>query len=93
MHELTGLVVRNGRTGWYLRVLKQGWIEAQMPVAVIERPNPDWSIARANEILHHRKTDLPVTLELADVPRLANSWVEELRERAERLRAPSAIGL
>jgi hypothetical protein len=36
---------------------------------------------------------LPVTLELADVPRLANSWVEELRERAERLRAPSAMGL
>ena len=31
--------------------------------------------------------DLPLTLELADVPRLADSWVEELRERAERLRA------
>jgi MOSC domain-containing protein YiiM len=93
MYELTGLVVRNGRTGWYLRVLKQGWIEARMPVLLIERPNPDWSIARANEILHHRKKDLPVTLELADVPRLADSWVEELRERAERLRAPSAMGL
>jgi len=31
-----------------------------------------------------------LTLELADVPRLANAWVEELRERAERLRVPSA---
>jgi MOSC domain-containing protein YiiM len=28
MHELTGLVVRNGRSGWYLRVLEEGWIEA-----------------------------------------------------------------
>ncbi len=92
MHELVGLVVRNGRTGWYLRVLKQGWIEAQMLVVLIERPNPEWSIARANEILHHRKTDLPVTLKLADVPGLAGSWVEELRERAERLRARSAMG-
>jgi hypothetical protein len=35
-------------------------------------------------ILHHRKMDLPLTLELAGVPRLADSWVEELRERAER---------
>jgi MOSC domain-containing protein YiiM len=78
MHELVGLVVRNGRTGWYLRVLEQGWIEARMPVTPIERPNPAWSIVRSNEILHHRKTDLPLTLELAD------SWVEELRERAER---------
>jgi MOSC domain-containing protein YiiM len=91
MHELTALVVRNGRSGWYLRVLEQGWIEAQLPVALIERPNPQWSIARANEVLHHRKTDLPLTLELAEVQRLASSWVEELRERAERLRAPGAL--
>jgi MOSC domain-containing protein YiiM len=92
MHELVRLVVHNGRTGWYLRVLEQGWIEVQAPVVLIARPNPAWPIARANEILHHRRTDLPLTLELADVPGLANSWVEELRERAERLRAPSVLG-
>jgi len=90
MHELTGLVVRNGRSGWYLRVLEPGWIEAGMPVALMERPSPDWPIARANEILHHRKTDLRLALELANVPRLANSWVGELRERAERLSTPVA---
>jgi MOSC domain-containing protein YiiM len=92
MHELTGLVVSNGRSGWYLRVLEQGWIESQMPVALIERPNPAWPIARANEIFLHRKTDLALTLELAGVPRLAGSWVEELHERALRLHAPSASG-
>jgi len=92
MNELTGLVVRNGRTGWYLRVKEQGWIEPQMPVMLIERPNPAWSIARANEILHHRRTDLPLTLALAAVPGLADAWVEELRERAEQLRGPSALG-
>ena len=90
MHELVGLVVRSGRSGWYLRVLEQGWIEAQMPVVLIERPNPAWSIARANKILHHCKTDLPLTLELADVPGLADSWVQELRERAMLLRTASA---
>lgn len=90
MHELTGLVVRNGRSGWYLRVLQPGWIEAGMPVVLMERPSPDWPIARANEILHHRKTDLRLTLELANVPRLANSWVLELRERAEYLSVPAA---
>jgi len=86
MHELTAFVVRNGRTGWYLRVLEEGWIEAGMAVELLERPNPAWSIARANEILHHHKTDLPLTLELADVPRLANSWVQELHERSQRMR-------
>jgi len=87
MHELTGLVVRNGRSGWYLRVLEEGWIEAGMPVTLIERPNPDWPIARANEILYYSRTDLPLTLELAGVPKLADSWVQELQERAEHLRA------
>jgi MOSC domain-containing protein YiiM len=90
MHELTGLVFRNGRSGWYFRVLEEGNIEPQMPVTLVERPNPEWSIARANHILHHQRTDLAATLELAAVPKLADSWVEELRERAERLRAVSA---
>jgi MOSC domain-containing protein YiiM len=90
MHELTALVIHNGRSGWYLRVLEEGWIEARMPVELIERPNPTWTIERANQILHHRKTDLPLTLELADVPKLAGSWVAELRGRAERLSSPGS---
>ncbi len=90
MHKLTGIVVANGRTGWYLRVLEEGSIEAGMPVLLIERPNPEWTAARANQILHHCKNDLALTLDLAAVPRLANAWVRELRERADLLRA-SAI--
>jgi MOSC domain-containing protein YiiM len=86
-HELVRLVVGNGRTGWYLRVLEQGYIEAGMPVDLLERPNAEWSIARANQILHHRRTDLALTLELAAVPALAKSWVDELHERADHLRA------
>jgi MOSC domain-containing protein YiiM len=92
MHELTALVVNNGRSGWYLRVLEEGSIEAQMEAVLLERPNPDWSIARANKILHHCKTDLALTLQLANVPSLALSWVKELQERAERLRVPVASG-
>lgn len=87
MHELVRLVVHNGRTGWYLRVLVEGCIEAGMPVELLERPNSAWPIARANKILHHCKTDLALTLQLAAVPSLAKSWVDELCERAEHLRA------
>jgi MOSC domain-containing protein YiiM len=86
MHELVAYVVRNGRTGWYLRVMEEGFIEAGMTVELIERPNAGWTIARANRIMHHLRADLALTVDLANVPRLAKSWVEELRERAERLR-------
>jgi MOSC domain-containing protein YiiM len=84
MHELTPAVVHNGRSGWYFRVLERGWIEAGEPVTLQARPNPAWTIARAHEILHHRKTDVPLALELASLPQLSNSWVQELRQRAER---------
>jgi MOSC domain-containing protein YiiM len=90
MHGLVRLVVHNGRSGWYLRVLEEGSIEARMEVALVERPNPSWPIARANEILHHKTKDLELTLALAGVPGLADSWVGELRERAGRLREPTA---
>ena len=90
MHELVALVVRTGRTGWYFRVLEEGWIEAGLPVELIARPNPAWPISRANRIMHHHRSDVALTLELAAVPRLAKSWIDELRERAEHLRAPVA---
>lgn len=87
LHQLTGLVVKNGKSGWYLRVLQEGSVEAGMPVELLERPNPEWSIARANYILHHCRNDLQLTEALAAVPLLADAWVEELLERAEKLRS------
>jgi MOSC domain-containing protein YiiM len=86
MHELTGIVVRNGRSGWYLRVLNEGFIAAGTAVTLLERPNDDWTIARANEIMNHRQQDSSATLALANVPKLAGSWTDYLRERAELLR-------
>ena len=92
MHDLVRLVVENGRTGWYFRVLDEGWIEARMPVLRIERPNPEWSIARANQILYRKGASVSLTLQLANVPGLSDSWVQGLRERAEELRGRSATG-
>jgi len=91
MNELVIMVINNGRTGWYLRVLREGQIQSGMPVTLLERPNPEWPIARANHILHHHKKDLDLTLQLAAVPRLAHSWVNELNERAFNLRQPSPV--
>ena len=93
MHELPGLVIRSGRSGWYLRVLEPGLIEKRMEVTLVERPNPEWSVARASQILHHRTHDLALTLQLAGVPRLADSWVAQLRDRAGRLKHGGPAGV
>lgn len=37
---------RSGRTGWYYRVLREGWLEAGMALELVERPYPAWPLAR-----------------------------------------------
>jgi MOSC domain-containing protein YiiM/ferredoxin-NADP reductase len=55
------------RTGWYYRVLQEGYIEAGMVVRVVKRPNPSWTIARCHELIHRslERESLVEGLELA----------------------------
>ena len=39
-------MARSGRCGWYYRVVESGTVSAGDPHIVIDRPNPDWSVAR-----------------------------------------------
>ncbi len=85
MNELVAMVIANGRSGWYLRVLEEGDVEPGMPLTLLDRPEESWPVARANHILHHCKTDAELTRRLAEVPPLAQSWKDELLERLARL--------
>ncbi|RMD61489.1 MOSC domain-containing protein [Candidatus Parcubacteria bacterium] len=57
--DLTARVRETGRTGWYLRVLAEGYVEPGLPVTLIERPYPQWTVARATEIMHRRRESTP----------------------------------
>ncbi len=92
-NELVPMVIANGRTGWYLRVLEPAAIVAGLPVALARRPFPDWPVARCNHILHHQRDDARQTAELAALPPLAQAWKDELNERLERLAAKSTINV
>lgn len=37
----------SGRTGWYYRVLLEGWLAAGDVFELVDRPCPDWPLARA----------------------------------------------
>jgi MOSC domain-containing protein YiiM len=79
--DLTAQVIANGRTGWYLRVLQEGWIDAGQPLKLIERRQPDWTVARANEVMHHRKSDVSLARELVGLPELSAAWRASMRKR------------
>ena len=81
MNDLVVRIVRTGRTGWYLRVLTEGQVEAGDVMTLLERPHPEWTIERANQVMHVAKTNRELSRELAACPALAQAWVNSLRKR------------
>lgn len=80
--KLSARVQQSGRTGWYFRVLRTGYVEPGLPVVLCERPFPEWTIARANEVMHLRRDDRELAAELAACPALAENWQRTLGKRA-----------
>ncbi|PTX53695.1 MOSC domain-containing protein YiiM [Melghirimyces profundicolus] len=50
-------VKRNGKSGWYLRVIQEGTVEKRDTLELIDRPAPRWTIRAVNDILHRRNRD------------------------------------
>ena len=80
--DMIAVVNRNGRSGWYLRVLKEGWIEAGMPVTLTDRPYPQWTVRRTAQVMEERKARADEAALLAECPALAANWRERLRKAA-----------
>jgi len=73
-------MVRTGRCGWYYRVLEAGEVGAGDAVTLVERPNPDWPMARFFRLL---AKPAAITADeqhaLAAMSGLAAQWVEAAR--------------
>ena len=75
---LTKEVTVSGRTGWYVRVVQEGTIDVGQPLELLDRPNPEWSVARANNVLFGRESDRLAVIELMSVKELAEAWRESI---------------
>jgi MOSC domain-containing protein YiiM len=80
-------IVANLRTGFYLRVLKPGIVQAGDEWVLEERPCPELTIYRLNEHIHHN-FDPIFAMQLLDVPELSKNWKHILkiflRRRAQK---------
>jgi len=75
---LTARVDETGHTGWYNRVLTEGYIDAGQPITLLERPEPDWPVMRATRVMQNRRRDMPAATALARVATLNNGWKQAL---------------
>ncbi|OYP38203.1 MOSC domain-containing protein [Rhodopirellula sp. MGV] len=71
---MTKAVAQTGRTGWYIRVTQEGSLTAGDSIELLERPNPNWSVRRANNILFGREVDRAAVIELMNLPQLSDEW-------------------
>ncbi len=82
--DLAKLVQTTGRTGWYFRVLQQGYVEAGSQLQLCDRPYPEWTIEQANRIMHQDRHDRLAAGQLAACPLLASNWKKTLLQRANQ---------
>ena len=73
-NDLSGLVIQHNRGGWYFRVLQEAIVEAGMPVELLDRPYPKWTIARAMYVMYRGKKDAAANAELMSLPPLSADW-------------------
>ena len=78
--DLLRLTEQSGRFGWYLRVLREGRVRAGQEIELIERPHPEWTVARAMAARRNKARDRATAQRLAACPALGADWREKLLE-------------
>jgi len=81
--DLALQVERTGRTGFYFRVLTHGLVKSGDTFSRLSRPQPGWSIARCNILMHQEKENIEAARELASCPELSGSWKDSLWARVQ----------
>lgn len=83
LKDLTARVEQKGWGGWYHQVLQTGYVEAGQPYQLIERPHPEYTIARINTFIREGMTDKPFLRALSAVSALTPQWRTWFNESAE----------
>ncbi len=82
--DLTARVRDSRRPGWYLRVLREGRLQAGSPVVLVERPHPEWTVREAIEVEERRRADPARALALARCESLTAAWRDWLVAEAAK---------
>ncbi|MEZ5962785.1 MAG: MOSC domain-containing protein [Planctomycetota bacterium] len=82
--DLVAEVIENGRTGWYLRVLAEGALEAGDAVTVVDRPHPDLTLAKLHRVLYENRIDEGDARAFATCAALADGLRQRVADKLEQ---------
>ena len=82
-NQLPKAMVRNGRAGWYYRVLREGVVTAGDSVILQHRPNPDFAFTRLVSLIGKGNATPEELQRMADMEGLASQWRVQARASLE----------
>lgn len=85
--RIASRMVREGRTGWYFRVLQEGRLSEGQPLMLLERRHADWSIRRVDKAAYDSRASEDELREIAALPELSIAWRDQTLASASLLSA------
>ena len=80
---LVKIVRANHRSGWYLRVLREGHIVAGDTIELLARSHPEWNIARTAEVNYSPTRSIDDARKLVSLPELSRAWKEDIGRKIQ----------
>ena len=77
VEDMVVRVQESGRSGWYLRVIEEGSLQAGDSADLLERPHPRWTVALANDVMYGR-APAEFATELGQIEVLSQTWRDAL---------------
>ena len=73
-----------GYTGWYVRVLEEGTIEAGQPIIPLESQHPEWTISRVHQVRGAMRKFPEDAAELSHLEPLNPEWRAKFAKYAQK---------
>ncbi|WP_435014751.1 MOSC domain-containing protein [Xanthomonas arboricola] len=83
VRDMARRVQDTGRTGWCYRVLQSGDVAAGDMLTLQQRPHPQWTLLRLQQLLYARDVDVAAITEVLQLP-LVPSWQALFQRRLQR---------
>lgn len=72
-----------GYTGFYFRVLKEGWVETHSTIDIIQRHPRKITVEFANHTMHQDKKNFEAIEEILEIDALSSNWRKTLAKRLD----------
>tara|TARA_Y100001970_G_scaffold136849_1_gene168371 strand:- start:12114 stop:12803 length:690 start_codon:yes stop_codon:yes gene_type:complete len=74
-------VQQAGKTGFYFRCIQEGNVQAGDELELIQRPNSEFTIEKANHLMHIDKMNIQLMQKFVNLETLSASWKKYFKKR------------